>query len=48
MLRPDDQGNGEVFKVAANPLRERKFLTMDTAALKKDLLARLGPAGFVE
>ena len=37
----------EVFKVAANPLRERRFLTMDTESLKKDLAARLDPAGFV-
>ena len=37
----------ESFKVAANPLRERKFLTMSAAELKKDLSARLDPAGFV-
>jgi Leucine-rich repeat (LRR) protein len=37
----------ETFKVAANPLRERKFLTMNTAELKKDLSARLGPIGFM-
>lgn len=36
----------ETFKVAANPLRERKFLTMSTVELKKDLGARLGPAEF--
>jgi Leucine-rich repeat (LRR) protein len=38
----------EGFKVAANPLRERKFLTMGTAELKRELGARLGPVGFVE
>jgi len=32
----------ETFKVAANPIRERKFLTMGTAELKRDLKARLG------
>ena len=37
----------ESFKVAANPLRERKFLTMSTAEFKKELSARLDPAGFV-
>jgi Leucine-rich repeat (LRR) protein len=36
----------ESFKIAANPLRERKFLTMSTPELKKDLSARLGPVGF--
>lgn len=36
----------ENFKIAANPLRERKFLTMSTPALKKDLSARLDMAGF--
>lgn len=35
-----------VFKVAANPLRERRFLTMSTPDLKKDLAARLEGAGF--
>lgn len=35
------------FKIAANPLRERKFLTMSTGDLKKDLSARLEPAGFL-
>jgi Leucine-rich repeat (LRR) protein len=32
----------ETIKFAANPIRERKFLTMGTADLKRDLLARLG------
>lgn len=39
--------NLESFKIAANPVRERKFLTMTTADLKKDLASRLDPAGFV-
>ena len=34
----------ESFKLQANPLRDRKFLTMGTAELKRDLKARLGPA----
>jgi Leucine-rich repeat (LRR) protein len=38
----------EVFKIAANPLRERKFLTMRTEDLKRDLRARIGPIGFAE
>jgi Leucine-rich repeat (LRR) protein len=38
----------ESFKIAANPLRERKFLTMGTAELKKDLSARLGPVNFLD
>jgi Leucine-rich repeat (LRR) protein len=33
----------ENFKVQANPLRERKFLTMSTDELKRDLKARLAP-----
>jgi Leucine-rich repeat (LRR) protein len=32
----------QTFKIAANPIRERKFLTMGTAELKRDLKARLG------
>jgi Leucine-rich repeat (LRR) protein len=32
----------EKFLIAANPIRERKFLTMSTEELKKDLKARLG------
>ena len=32
----------ERFLIAANPIRERKFLTMSTEELKKDLKARLG------
>jgi Leucine-rich repeat (LRR) protein len=32
----------ESFVVAANPIRERKFLTMGTTELKRDLRARLG------
>jgi Leucine-rich repeat (LRR) protein len=32
----------ETFKVAANPIRERKFLTMGTAEVKRDLRARMG------
>jgi Leucine-rich repeat (LRR) protein len=32
----------ESIKFAANPIRERKFLTMGTADLKRDLRARLG------
>ena len=32
----------ESIKFAANPIRERKFLTMGTAELKRDLRARLG------
>jgi Leucine-rich repeat (LRR) protein len=31
----------ESFLIAANPIRERKFLAMSTAELKKDLKARL-------
>jgi Leucine-rich repeat (LRR) protein len=31
----------ESYLIAANPIRERKFLTMSTADLKKDLKARL-------
>ncbi|KIW08365.1 uncharacterized protein PV09_01281 [Verruconis gallopava] len=38
----------ESFKVAANPLRERKFLTMSTTEIKKALAERLGPASFLE
>ncbi|KAJ9649751.1 hypothetical protein H2199_000530 [Coniosporium tulheliwenetii] len=34
----------EVFTIAANPLRERKFLTMSTDNLKQDLAARLAPS----
>lgn len=34
----------EVFTIAANPLRERKFLTMSTDDLKRDLAARLAPS----
>jgi Leucine-rich repeat (LRR) protein len=32
----------ETFKLAANPIRERKFLTMGTAEVKRDLRARMG------
>jgi Leucine-rich repeat (LRR) protein len=32
----------ETFKIAANPIRERKFLTMSTTELKRDLKGRLG------
>lgn len=32
----------ETIKLAANPIRERKFLTMGTAEVKRDLRARLG------
>lgn len=32
----------ENIKFAANPIRERKFLTMGTADIKRDLRARLG------
>jgi Leucine-rich repeat (LRR) protein len=35
--------NLENFTIVANPLRERKFLTMDTEAMKRDLLSRLEP-----
>ncbi|KAF1942779.1 L domain-like protein [Clathrospora elynae] len=34
----------EHFTVAANPLRDRKFLTMGTDDLKRDLASRLPPA----
>jgi Leucine-rich repeat (LRR) protein len=34
--------NLESIKFAANPIRERKFLIMGTAELKRDLRARLG------
>jgi Leucine-rich repeat (LRR) protein len=33
----------ESLKIAANPIRERKFMTMSIADLKRDLKARLGP-----
>ncbi|KAF2746556.1 L domain-like protein [Sporormia fimetaria CBS 119925] len=33
----------ESLTVSANPLRERKFLTMNTEDLKRDLLSRLDP-----
>ncbi|KAF2111825.1 hypothetical protein BDV96DRAFT_465338, partial [Lophiotrema nucula] len=35
--------NLENLTIAANPLRERKFLTMDTSDLKRDLLSRMAP-----
>jgi Leucine-rich repeat (LRR) protein len=38
----------ENFQVAANPLRERKYLTMNTEDLKHALKAKLGPASFLE
>ncbi|KAF2398547.1 L domain-like protein, partial [Trichodelitschia bisporula] len=38
----------EGFKIAANPLRERKFLTMSTEELKHDLRARLAPPSHVD
>lgn len=37
----------ENLTVAANPLRERKFLTMNTEDVKRDLLSRLEPAVIV-
>ena len=39
--------NLEVLNVAANPLRDRKFLTMSADDIKKDLRARLEAPGFV-
>jgi Leucine-rich repeat (LRR) protein len=36
------------FQVAANPLRERKYLTMKTDDLKQSLRAKLGPVSFLE
>jgi len=32
----------ETLRIAANPMRERKFMTMSTADVKRDLRARLG------
>ncbi|GME23410.1 conserved leucine-rich repeat protein [Neofusicoccum parvum] len=37
----------DMFTLAANPLRERKFLTMNTADLKRDLKMRHNPAAVV-
>src|SRR4030095_4932886 len=34
------------FRIANNPLRERKFLTLDTEDLKRDLRDRCAPENF--
>jgi Leucine-rich repeat (LRR) protein len=38
----------ETIKLAANPIRERKFLTMGTAEVKRDLRARMGADDLVD
>ncbi|KAL1636569.1 hypothetical protein SLS56_001154 [Neofusicoccum ribis] len=40
--------NLDMFTLAANPLRERKFLTMNTADLKRDLKMRHNPAAVID